>query len=129
MKKETSVIKTDSAEIWLENKQILWVRILEGAEMDLKAMEKCFSIYSQFLGKKKTVQIIDARAVCTMTTEGKQYSALHSPDYLLATAVITDQLSVRLLTNFYNKLHNHSVPFELFKTEEEARAWLKPYIR
>jgi hypothetical protein len=127
VEKEIRVIRTDVAEIWLENNNILWSRILEGTELNLEAMQTCFSVYRQLCGDRKVLQVIDSMAICTMTTEGKEYSARHSPDLFIATALITDQLSIRLLVNFYNKLHHHSVPFEIFKTEEEARLWLKQY--
>ncbi len=129
MEKGQSVINTGFCEIWFETKEILRVRIVEGAEMDLTAMKDCFSVYRQILGRKKIAQLIDARAVCSVTTEAKEYSAMHSQDFFRATALVTDQLSVRLLVNFYNKLHQHPVPFEIFKTEEEARMWLKQLAR
>jgi hypothetical protein len=128
MEVKAGVFRTDTAEIWLENNEVLWVRIREGAEIDLKAVKSCFDVYKQICGEKKLVQIIDARATCSMTAPGKKYSALHSPDFFVAHALITELLSVRMLVNFYNKTQNHTVPYQVFRTEEEAREWLKQYI-
>jgi len=121
-------METPETEIWLENKQILWVRIREGAELNEEAMAACFAVYKQLCGKKKLIQIIDSRATCSMTTEGKKYSAVHSPDFFTATALITEHLSVRMLVNFYNKIHKHSVPFQVFRSEKDARTWLQDYL-
>jgi hypothetical protein len=115
-------------EIWLDEHSILCVRILEGAEMDEMGFKSCFDTYRKLLKPgRKYLQLIDGRATCNITKEGKQYSAQHSPDLFIATALITDNLSVRLLVNFFNKANQHSVPFRLFRTEEEARFWLFSY--
>jgi hypothetical protein len=113
----------------LEENAILWVRIREGAEMNGEAMANCFAVYKQLCGKKKVVQIIDSRAACSMTKEGKKYSAVHSPQFFTAHAVITELLSVRMLVDVYNKMHKHSVPFQVFRNEKDARSWLKQYMR
>jgi hypothetical protein len=126
--KETSpskTIVTNVAEIWLDTYSILCVRILEGAEMDELGFKSCFDAYRKLLHPdRKYQQLIDGRALCNITREGKQYSAQQSPDLFTATALITDNLSVRLLVSFFNKEHRHSVPFKLFRSEEEARTWL-----
>jgi hypothetical protein len=122
------MIKTLVTEIWLEGEEILWAKILPNAEMDEVAFESCFAVYKQLCAEKKRVQIIDARAFFSLTGEGKKYSAIHSPDYFIATALITKNLSARLPIKIFNKIYKHSVPFQIFQTEEEARKWLQPYI-
>ena len=127
MEETTSIFKTKEAEIWIDDSEILCVKILEGAELNEKAFEQCFVMYKQ-LCKKKRLQLIDAEVYCTVTEEGKKYSALHSPDYFIATALVTNNLAVRLPAMFYTSLHKHSVPFNFFKTEKEARNWLQQFI-
>jgi hypothetical protein len=123
------MIKTLVAEIWLEGEEILWAKILPDAELDEVAFEKCFAVYKQLCCGKKRVQIIDARELFSLTSEGTKYSAVHTPDYFIASALITNNLSARLPITIFNKIYKHSVPFQIFKTEEEARQWLQPYIK
>lgn len=121
-------VKTKATEIWLDHDSVVCVRILENAEMDEDAFKECFAVYRQLLlPGQQALQLIDARAICNITLEGKEYSALNSSELFSATAVITDNLSVKLLINFFNKYHKHPVPFKLFATEEEARIWLNSY--
>jgi len=127
MKTETDIIKTEATEIWVDDSGIVCVKILEDTEMNEEAFEQCFATYKQLCNRKRA-QLIDAQAFCTMTEEGKKYSAIHSPSYFIATAVVTNNLAVRLPAMFYNSFHKHSVPFRFFNTEREARNWLREYL-
>lgn len=128
MRNTAQVITTSVAEIWLEGGNILWAKILPDTELDEVGFESCFSVYKQLCAEKKRVQIIDARALFSLTGEGKKYSATHSPDYFIATALITNNLSVRIPVSIFNKIYKHSVPFQIFQTEVEARQWLAGYM-
>ncbi|HKC68098.1 MAG TPA: hypothetical protein VKG26_07695 [Bacteroidia bacterium] len=128
MQLETNIIKTKVTEIWVDNDGILRAKILEEAEMNEEAFEECFAVYKQ-LCEKKRLQLIDAQAYCTITEDGKKYSAIHSPNYFTATALITNNLAVRLPAMFYTSFHKHSVPFQFFKTEKEALNWLQQYTK
>lgn len=65
----------------------------------------------------------------SITTDARKMD-IHTGDaYTLALALVINELSQRLLANFYFKLKKVDYPVKTFKTEEEAVAWLQQQVR
>lgn len=125
---KTEIIKTKTAEVWINDDGILYVKMFPGAEItDTDALE-LFSAYEK-LGcrKNKVLQILDARVDCTITPEGRQVSLKYSQDYLIASAVIGSSLAIKLIINFFNNFLKYDVPLKIFSTEEEGLKWLSKF--
>jgi hypothetical protein len=124
------VYRTRFTDIFLEDDGILWIRPDEDAEMDLEEVTACFDIYSKMgINKEnKVLQIIDAKLNVAMAKEGREYAVMHGKDFFIASAIISNNLSVRLLVNFFNLFYkSQTVPFKLFRNEESARKWLNKF--
>jgi hypothetical protein len=122
-----SVYRTRYSEIFLDEDGVLWLKPDEDADMDLEEVTACFNTYSEMgINKEnKVLQLIDAQKNVTMGKEGREYAALHGKDFFIASAVVSNNLSVRLLVNFFNLFYKtQTVPFKLFSNEESARRWL-----
>lgn len=65
----------------------------------------------------------------TITTEGRKVDINPSGGYTFALALVIQELSQRLLANFYFKIKKVDYPIRTFKTEEEAVDWLKHQIQ
>jgi hypothetical protein len=124
--------RTKSSELWLDEEGILWLSPLENAELDLEEVSNCFEVYRHMgIGpENKVFQIIDARRAVQMSKEGRDYAAKHGADFFIASAIISDNFSVRLMVNFFNVFYKAQVvPFRLFDSEESARKWLGKFKR
>lgn len=123
-------IKTKLNEIWIDDEGFLNLKSMEGAELDLNEVKICFEIYKE-LGvgpDNKVLELIDARDG-SMTMEARSYAAELGGDYFIAAAIISNSLAVRIVVNFVNTLYTNTVPFKMFATEEDARIWLRTFIK
>lgn len=49
--------------------------------------------------------------------------------YRLVTAIVTDNLAIKLVGNFFAKLNRKNHPTQLFKTEEEGLKWIREQLK
>lgn len=119
-------LSTRQSEIWLDDDNILWVRVEGNAHLDLEEVINCFDSYRNLgLGKIRVAQVLDLRQGASMTLEAKNYVKEHGLSFFFAVAVISNSLAVRLIVNFFSLFHGQSLPLQLFSTEKEAVEWLK----
>ncbi|MFL5762857.1 MAG: hypothetical protein ACJ77K_02875 [Bacteroidia bacterium] len=125
-----TTIRTKYSVIRLDRNGILWLSPDENADLDLKEVEACFRAYAEMgIGPdNKVLQIIDARGTVQMTKEARDYAAKHGERFFIASAIISSNLSIRLMVNFFNMFYKTQiVPFRLFDTEENAMKWLSKF--
>jgi len=126
---KSEIIKTNTSEIWIDGQGLLRVKVVEGAELNLEEVIICFDSYRE-LGcgpHNKVLQLMDVRVNSSMNKEAREYVAKQAKDFFIASAVVTDNLAVRLIANFINKFYKLDIPFKLFHTEEKALEWLSKY--
>jgi hypothetical protein len=124
-----SVIRTTNTEIKIDDEGILRLKAVSAADLDLHEVMECFAWYDKLgIGNhNKVLQLIDVSKGGTMSQEARDYAAEIGRNYFLASAVVSNSLSVRLVVNFFNRFYKHDVPFKLFKTEEKALGWLRGF--
>ena len=64
----------------------------------------------------------------SMTPEARKISINTDNEYTLAIALVIQDLSQRLLANFYFRIKKVNYPVKIFKSEEEATSWLYQQI-
>lgn len=121
-------IKTKINEKWVDENGILWMKVLDGAHIDLPSLIEDSEVNPILTGNKKALAIYDARGFYTMTDEATDYlrSGILNKTRI-ATAVITDNLGTRLIVNFISRIKKTDSPLKMFKCEETALAWLKTF--
>lgn len=130
MRTSVESFRTKSCEVWLDEEGVLWLVPDGETELDLEEVKACFDTYKKIgINKEnKVLQIIDARVNVSMNKEGRDYAAVHGKEYFIASAVISTNLSIRLLVNFFNLFYkSNGVPLKMFETEEGARNWLDKF--
>lgn len=121
-------IKTRYNEIWQDDEGFLWVRATEVTEIDLEEVKACFEAYAEMgIDQEKVLQVMDVRNSITVTREARDYAARHGHRFFIASAVISNSLSVRLIVNFFNFLYPKKVPLKMFGSEDEALKWLRKF--
>lgn len=121
-------IRTKINEKWVDENDILWIKVLEGANISLEALKEDVSYNQKLLGEKKELALYDARTVYSITKEASEY--LQS-DVLnktrVATAVLTNNLGTRILVNFIASIRKSKSPVKFFSNEEDALNWLHTF--
>jgi len=124
-----SVIKTKLSEIWIDEDGFLVFKPDDGAEIDQEEVEACFKAYDTLgIGPhNKVLELIDARGHSSLTPEARALAAKQGRNYFIASAIISESLSIRLIVNFFNKFYKQEVPFKMFANERSAREWLRTF--
>ena len=124
----SSIRDTGLTEIWVDEIGILWVKPKEGAEIDLEEVQRCFAIYRELgCAVNKKLQIFDARSDCSSTPAMRDYVARHGPEMFRASAIVTNNLAVRIAANFFIQFYPQRIPFKMFRDEIEAKEWLNQF--
>ena len=121
-------IETKHVRIWIDDEGILNVKIKEGAEINLQEIQACFDAYTK-LGclKNKVLQLMEGGAFLTFNKDALQYAADNGKYFFVASAIVNNSMTIRMLFNFFNKFFKQPVPFKMFSTKAEALEWLKTF--
>ncbi|HET6989807.1 MAG TPA: STAS/SEC14 domain-containing protein [Bacteroidia bacterium] len=113
--------------IWRDDNDIIHIKPNDGFEFDKKDVQRQFDLYAKLgLGKNnRALLLADGTVDFSMTKEARDLAAKKAKDYFIATAVISNSLSIRLLVNFLNSFYNFGIPIKLFRDEKDALKWLK----
>jgi hypothetical protein len=124
IQKNIKEVKTSTSLLQYEN-NILYTRIYEYACIDEEEMKEQFKAREELVKDDKYAVLVDARNFNT-TTEGarKFLAGTHQPKRI-AMAVLTNNLAVTLLANFYLKVNKPNTPTRIFNKEENAVKWLR----
>lgn len=79
----------------------------------------------EFGGGKKMLQFSRVPHAVTMSPEAREYIVSEeSRDFTMASAVLIDSLSKKIIFNFYLRFYKHKIPVRGFSSEEDAFVWL-----
>jgi hypothetical protein len=107
--------------------KILRMRVLEGANIDLKQAKLITESMQRLTDEMPVAVLIDGRQNYTWEKDAQEYIAQNSA-FRLATALITNNSVVRIFSNSYSKIFKPSYPLRIFATEEKALEWLKKMV-
>ncbi|TVR39840.1 MAG: hypothetical protein EA392_05230 [Cryomorphaceae bacterium] len=80
-------------------------------------------------GGEMHAHLVDVSRDVSSTVEARKYSAKNElMKHHIAYAMVGRSLPVRILANSFIKINRPKVPTRLFRTEKEAREWLKNKI-
>ena|ERR1035437_7445571 len=124
----TKKIETKSATIWIDDEEILHLKIKEGARVHLPEIKTCFDIYEKFgFHKQKALQLMEGGRFFTFDHDAMLYASKQGKNIFLASAIVHDAVAIRMLYNFFNRFYNNPVPFKMFGAKEEALRWLRTF--
>lgn len=76
-------------------------------------------------GGKKMLQFSIIPSAAAMSLKGKEYiTSEDARDYTLASAILIDTLSKKIVVNIYLNFYKHRVPVRAFTSREDAFVWL-----
>lgn len=121
-------IKTRINEKWVDENGILWIKVIEGVNIDLPSLIEDASVNDSLTGGKKALALYDARNFFTITPEASDYVKTGILDRSrIATAVVTHRLAARLIINVITMLKKPESPIKMFNNEKDALLWLNTF--
>ncbi len=98
-------------------------------EIDTQHLTEMSVAMSRLSKGNKTAILSIAGLYGSITPEARKLDINKDEDYTLAIALVIQELSQRLLANFYFKLKKVNYPVKIFKNENQATEWLQQQIR
>ena len=117
---------TDKYSVTMITETIFRLKMAEGMEMELEDVIQVRSTFLNYSKGKKFMVLFDANNFFSISPEARELIA--SEEYTrdrVATAFVTDQLSGRLLCNFFIKYNRPATPTKVFTDESSAYSWLQ----
>lgn len=118
-------ITTKCATLSLIDKDVILIKINEGAEVDVEESKEMLNASWQLMNNNKYYVIIDARVNITATKEAREWGSTDEPHkLLLAQAFVVNSTANKLVGNFIIQFHKPKVKTKLFSTVESALKWI-----
>jgi hypothetical protein len=109
---------------------ILYIKVIEGAEMNFENTRQHYDIIRSLTGNKAYGALIDATEYYSIDAETLRYTSLpETIDNRIASAHCNPHNANSLTANFFKTNHQPPIPFQIFKVKEEALHWLRIQIR
>lgn len=122
----TKTIHTEKFEIRLYESGVLENIVKKGEVVDVEDIKLLVKANLTVTGNKHYAALIDSEELASFTKEAMQYSAKKeiSPK-VLARALLVNNLSKRIVGNFYIKITRPAVTTKLFNDRAKALIWLE----
>ena len=121
-------VMTRTVEMLLQSEDILFVKVLPGAEFTLENTVRDRKASLKLTGNRKVKVLIDGNADFTSTAEGLAYAAsVEANANRKAVAFVSESLASSLIANFFSRINKPGIPYSIFKTKEEALVWLRSF--
>lgn len=114
------------ANIWSDEDGLSWLTFEQEAEISLEDF-----LYLIECAKKTWIEteyfrvLVDLRTNPVISAEAREFAA--SPElqqYISCYAILANELSMKLVGNFFINFHKPEQPTKIFVDVEQARAWL-----
>ena len=123
--KSKNKIQTEKVSIWIED-GILHLKIKEGENIDLQEVETHFRIYKELgILENKLPQLFEGGNFFQFNSDAMKFVVKNGNNYFLASAVVVNSISMRILYNFFKNFFKQTFPFKMFETRDEALNWLR----
>ncbi|MDQ3190652.1 MAG: hypothetical protein M3Q58_03585 [Bacteroidota bacterium] len=113
--------------IWLEN-DILFLQYKKGADVEIEDIYEYNQIINELGEGKRFPMLIDARLGSSVSPEARDFAASpESANLKLASAIVVNTFSNKLIANFYINFNKPVIPVKVFSSINEALDWLKQF--
>lgn len=121
------LIDTMSATHIIED-DILYITIKPDAVIELEDMEENIRLRREIQHEKPILVLLDIRNLAEISKEARKYGAEDKVTKLnIAMAVITGNLTTKLIANFFIKFNKPKTPTRMFSSYENAVTWLNGF--
>ncbi|MDF2436169.1 MAG: hypothetical protein K0Q95_545 [Bacteroidota bacterium] len=119
---EHSTISFDSS--------VIFIVFKKGAKMDVASAREMIVSAEKLSDKKPYLMFSDIRNHVEITPEARKVAAdKKEAPLIIANAVLTDNVALKLTANFFVKINRPHFPVKLFTDRSKAMLWLKQFNR
>src|SRR5829696_2206724 len=118
------VHRTDIAEFWFDDEGILCCNALP-AERTMENLIESFRLVQKITEGKKVCLITDLTYTGMQNKKERDFAVSMLPHFYKAMALVSRSDFGRTMTNIFLSLYSLPIPLKIFKTEAEARKWVK----
>jgi hypothetical protein len=104
---------------------VIYLLFKEDADLDVDQVRELIAAAEKLSGKKPYLILSDARVNLLITPEARKVSAEKTEaPYVIANAVLVNNLGLSLTANFFMKFNKPNFPVKVFYDEGKAMEWL-----
>jgi hypothetical protein len=122
------VIYTAVARMWIEE-GILFGEYAPQSEVDLGLAREAVEARLKLSDGKSYPFLVDIRGLKSMSKEARVYLANEGAEGIIASALITGNAFTRTFAHLFLTINKPKVPIRLFGDWEDARKWLRQFVR
>lgn len=113
----------------LDNKGFVRATVVNGAEMTLEDAQEAVAMAERAAQGIRRPVLVDLRGIKSQTREARQFFVGEEATRVgAAVALLVDSPVSRIIGNFFLRLNVQRTPTELFRTEQDAVAFLRKYV-
>ncbi|MES2396745.1 MAG: hypothetical protein V4549_12110 [Bacteroidota bacterium] len=121
--------KTRTCEIFIDEFEILHIKILGGVIIDRADAADNFLVAKYLTKGKPVLKLVDARKIFKIKKEAFAFvEKENDPKKYIAKAILVGSLISRYLNHFFLSQQNAKLPVRIFTSEKEAMEWLKMFL-
>lgn len=113
---------------WFDEDGILYSLSKKGPAPSMEETRKTMEEFQRQIGDTKICMLIDVTNTAPSTKERREYAATELPKIVKAVAMVSDSPLGTMLANLFFTVKTLPYPTKMFRSEEEAREWLKNYL-
>ncbi len=109
---------------------IIYLKFKEAVDLEEEEMKSIIEFTLQFSEIGYIYYITDVRVqLHTMSQEARSFLANHTKakELGIKSAILAENIGVRLVANFYISVMKPNIPTKLFKDEDTALKWLQSF--
>ena len=114
------------AAIWSDEDGLSWITFDPGAEISGEDAKQLLELAKKtYDGSEYFRVLIDLRTNPVISKEARDFAASGiTNEYISSFAILANELSMRLVGNFFIHFHKPNQPTRIFSDEDKAREWL-----
>ena len=114
-------VKTLVAEMFIDDDDILYIKILLNALLTIEAVHEYFSVTLELLSEKKALNLFDGTEKYQLTWEAKALCASKDvTEARIAIAFVTNSISNKVKFNLYLNVYKPAVPTKMFSSQKDG---------
>lgn len=114
------------ASIWSDEDGLSWLTFEPNAEISGEDAKLLMTFAMRTYVESEYFRVlIDLRSNPVLSNEAREFaSGDNLQHYISAFAILADELSMKMVGNFFIQFHKPGQPTKIFTDEQEARRWL-----
>jgi hypothetical protein len=125
--KDREIYHTDIADFWFDDEGFLCCNA-NATERTINNLNSTFKLVEEISGGKKVCLVPDITNTGVQNKKERDFATAMMPRYYKAMAIISRSDFGNAIANIFLTLYNLPIPMKLFKSELQAKEWIKRFL-